>query len=108
MPDPVTRRKFLASASLGVAAGAAIAAAGGASALGGLARASGSTAAPTATVGSAAGLDLSAIGDDVIAHVRNASTGEVVLYVGNREVVYRDRALVSRLLAGARGVGTEA
>ncbi|MHB8672628.1 MAG: hypothetical protein ACYDAK_03005 [Candidatus Limnocylindrales bacterium] len=104
MPDPVTRRKFLTSASLGVAAAAGIAAAGGASALGGIARAS----APAAPSRRDPEPDLSAVGDDVVAHVRNASTGEVVIYVGTREVVYRDRALVSRLLAGARTAGSEA
>jgi hypothetical protein len=41
-------------------------------------------------------------------HVRNASKGELSLMVGERELVYTDRALVARLLKGARQAGREA
>ena len=37
----------------------------------------------------------------VIVHVRDLSQAEVSVLVGTREVVYRDPALVSRLLEGA-------
>lgn len=36
--------------------------------------------------------------EPVVAHVRDAATGEVALMVGTREIVYRDPALVARLL----------
>ena len=41
-------------------------------------------------------------GDGVVAHVRDASTGEVVLFDGERETVVRDRALVGRLARAAK------
>ena len=40
--------------------------------------------------------------DSLIAHLRDASTGEVALFVGTREVIVRDRQLVARLLSAAR------
>jgi hypothetical protein len=51
--------------------------------------------------------DLSSVGSDVVAHVRNASTGEVAVMVGTSEVVYRDPQLVGRLLAAARRASQE-
>jgi hypothetical protein len=49
--------------------------------------------------------DVTPVGTDVVAHVRNASTGEVSIMVGERELAYTDRALVARLLKGARQAG---
>lgn len=54
-----------------------------------------------------AGPDLSAMGGDVVAHVRDASTGDVAIMVGTREVVHRDPQLVGRLLAAARQANQE-
>jgi hypothetical protein len=34
----------------------------------------------------------------LIAHVRNAATGEISVMVGTREVIHRDRALAVRLM----------
>ena len=51
--------------------------------------------------------DLSAVGGDVVAHVRDASTGDVSIMVGIREVVRRDPQLVGRLLAAARQANQE-
>ena len=51
--------------------------------------------------------DLSAVGGDVVAHVRDASTGDVSIMVGVREVVRRDPQLVGRLLAAARQANQE-
>jgi hypothetical protein len=51
--------------------------------------------------------DLSALGTDVVAHVRDASTGDVAVMVGTSEVVYRDPQLVGRLLAAARQANRE-
>lgn len=100
-----SRRTFLTKASLGVAAGVAATVASAS----GVATVESLLAAPPAPAGGDAGeLDVTAVGEDVVAHVRNASTGEVSLMVGHHELVYQDRALVSRLLKGARLVGREA
>jgi hypothetical protein len=41
----------------------------------------------------------------MVAHVRNANTGEVALMVGTREIIYRDPGLVARLVGAARQSG---
>jgi anaerobic selenocysteine-containing dehydrogenase len=99
----ISRRRFLRGASLGVAAGVAAAAALPSAASLVAAAPSGSKRPTTAE-----DTDLSAVGSDVIAHVRDASTGEIAVIVGGSERVYRDPALVARLLAGARRAQSEA
>lgn len=102
-PTPrLTRRSLLTTGALGVAAG--IAASTGLTNLSQVAAA----AAPTRPGAEPETLNLDPVGDDVVAHVQNASSGEVALLFGTREFVYRDPALVSRLLAGARRARTEA
>ena len=85
----LTRRKFLARASLTVAgSGVALAALGKlpmTAAKASTKRARSSSAGP------------------IVAHVRNAETGEVAVMTGTEEVVYRDPELVDRLLGGGRG-----
>lgn len=98
MPD-LSRRTFLAHASLGVAAG--VAAASGIQAVPQLLQAAGVAATPATPP------DLTPLGDDLVAHVRDASRGDVALLVGTREVVYHDPELVGRLLQGARRAGQE-
>jgi len=100
----ISRRRFLRGASLGVAAGVAAAAALPSAAS--LVAAAQPASRPTGDGASDA--DLTAVGSDVIAHVRDASTGEIAVIVGDSERVFHDRALVARLLAGARRVQTEA
>ncbi|MFL6098907.1 MAG: hypothetical protein ACJ71T_03020 [Actinomycetales bacterium] len=39
---------------------------------------------------------------DLVAHVRNARSGDIDLYVGTRHVSVRDRALVAHLARAAR------
>ena len=39
--------------------------------------------------------------EPVVAHVRNAATGEIALYVGSREVTVVDRGLASKLVRAA-------
>ena len=85
----LSRRTFLKNGSLGLLAGAA--------ALSGIDRLA---SIPALQSGESA--DLTAVGSDVVAHVRNASTGEVAVMVGESEVVYHDPKLVGRLLAAAR------
>jgi hypothetical protein len=103
MSASLSRRGFLAKSALGVAAGVAATVA----ATSGLATAGSLLAAPVAT-DTDANSDVTPIGEDVVAHVRNASTGEVSLMVGHSEIVYHDRALVGRLLKGARRARQEA
>ncbi len=97
-PPPVdhaawSRRRFLTRASVAVAATAAASA--GLASMPRVAEA----AAPARTDDDA---PVSEPGEDIVAHVRGTSTGELALFVGAREVVYRDPALVRRLVAGAR------
>jgi hypothetical protein len=93
--EELSRRKLLKTGSIGLVAGVA--------ALSGLDR-----------LGAIPGLqlpastpDLTAVGSDVVAHVRDASTGDVSIMVGDREVVSRDPQLVGRLLAAARQANRE-
>jgi hypothetical protein len=85
--DDLDRRTFLMRTSLAAAAaGVAAAVPLGASAL----------AAPAAA---AAEPDQPVdMPDPVVAHVRDAATGEIALYVGDREVTVRDRRLASQLV----------
>ncbi|MEY9887718.1 hypothetical protein ABIA35_006894 [Catenulispora sp. MAP12-49] len=46
--------------------------------------------------------DRPAAGETVVVHVRDARTGDLDLYVGDRHVRVRDRDLASRLIAAAR------
>lgn len=43
-----------------------------------------------------------AASDGLVAHVRDASTGEIAVFNGEQEVVVRDRALANRLLRAAK------
>jgi hypothetical protein len=89
----LTRRTFLARASIATAAvtgGAAVISSMPASAI------SAATAMPTVR-GAAP-----SVGEPLVAHVRNVATGEVAVLMGTREVVYHDRALVGRLLGAMR------
>lgn len=92
----LSRRKLLKTGSLGLVAGVA--------ALSGIDRL---VSIPGAGFADAKP-DLSALGEDVVAHVRDASTGEVAIMVGTREVLHRDPQLVGRLLAAARQTNQEA
>ncbi|HEY3139807.1 MAG TPA: hypothetical protein VGJ86_01685 [Acidimicrobiales bacterium] len=85
--EPVTRRSFLIKGSAG--------AAGVAGAFGtGLVL---SNKSGDGTALSAAELD--EVGDQpVVLNVRDAATGEVEVYVGEREVVFTDKSLVAKVL----------
>lgn len=83
----LTRRKFLAQASLSVAgSGVALAA------LGKL---------PIPRSSASSRKARAASQGPIVAHVRNAETGEVAVMTGTNEVVYRDPELVERLLGRA-------
>ena len=100
----LSRRAFMTRAAAATAAG--VAATSGIVALPGLIAAAGPTAGKPLQV--ATTLDLSSVGQDVIAHVEDASSGDVVLFVGTSEVRYHDPELVARLLKGARTARQEA
>jgi hypothetical protein len=90
----LSRRTVLKNGSLGVIAGvAAVSGIGKVVSIPGL----GDDGAP----------DLSAVGSDVVAHIRDASTGDVAIMVGTSEVVTRDPKLVGRILAVARQANKE-
>ncbi|AHH95941.1 hypothetical protein GCM10010174_25550 [Kutzneria viridogrisea] len=51
---------------------------------------------------SASAASESAAGEPIVAHLRDAGTGELDLYVGTRRVRVRDAELAARLSAAAR------
>jgi hypothetical protein len=89
--EPVTRRSFLVKGSAG-AAGAAAAFGGG--------WALSSQTGEEAPL-SAAELD-EVDGQPLVVNVRDAATGEVEVFVGEREVVFTDKSLVARVLRATR------
>jgi hypothetical protein len=107
MPESLTRRGFLVKTSMATAAGVAATVAASSGIVSAHSLLAG---APAAHVAPAAAVEesVAAIGADIVAHVRNASKGEVSVMVGEHEVVLTDRALVARLLKGARQAGREA
>jgi hypothetical protein len=105
--EPMTelsRRAFMGRAAAATAAG--VAATSGIVALPGLMAAASPVAARSSS--RAVALDLSPVGQDVIAHVLDESTGDVLLMVGTTETTFHDPELVARLLKGARSARQEA
>lgn len=86
----LTRRGFLTQMSIGAAA------------IGTLIAAHGLTKTPDALAASEKDLPIGKLSGPVVAHVRNAAKGEIALMVGTREIVFRDRKLVARLLRAGR------
>jgi len=86
-----SRRQVIAGAGAGL----------GLVATGALAGVAGSTVLASGRTGSSrsgsAGDAAQASGDVVVAHVRDASTGDIDVYVGERQVRIRDRAVAARL-----------
>ena len=101
----LSRRAFMGRAAAATAAG--VAATSGINALPGLMAVAPAVASKPAPQ-TATDLDLSPVGQDIVAHVQDASTGQVLLLVGTRELTYNDPQLVARLLKGARTAGQEA
>ena len=91
MSELLPRRAVLRKASLGVVAGVAATAG-----LGHLPELIGPANAAEPDP------DLTPLGDDLVAHVRDASTGDVSILAGEREVIHHDPQLVDRLLRAAR------
>lgn len=82
----LSRKNFLEQASVGAAAAAAFVA------MPGYALARESAPASTRHAGTAA------FGGPILAHVRNAETGEIAVMFGTSEVIIHDRAVANRLL----------
>jgi tRNA A37 threonylcarbamoyltransferase TsaD len=40
--------------------------------------------------------------EELVAHIKNARTGEISLFVGHREVTLRDRKIAARLIRATR------
>jgi hypothetical protein len=88
--DKVTRKGFLGKTTLGVAAVGAMVA------VPGLAEVGTAEAAPDFK------LDEHELAGPLVAHVRNLKSGEIAVYVGEREIVFHDRQFVKRLLNAAK------
>jgi hypothetical protein len=91
MPN-ISRRHFLRNASIGAAA-TGVAAAGGLGFLTGGASADAATPSPSTPPG---GPLLE--GSNVVAHVVDAKSGEISIYVGTKHVRYTSQALAQELL----------
>ena len=86
----VSRRTFLSRSTVGLATAGALAAVPGLA-----------TLAKLPVDPEAAPLE----GDQLVAHVRSVSSGDITLLVGTTEVVYRDKAIAQRLARAAAGAG---
>jgi hypothetical protein len=98
----LSRRAVLRAGTIGAAAVGAVTAFPGV--LGGLGaeapEVSGAASEATAGTGEA---DAAAVLDGpIVAHIRDVTTGEVSLFVGEREIAYRDATLVQHLVRAAR------
>jgi hypothetical protein len=91
----LSRRMFLKRGSL------AVAAAGALSAIPGLPALVSSSEVEAPSAGSVAG-DAGALTEPLVAHVKDLQTGEMSLYVGEREVVYHDPRLAAVIRNAAR------
>jgi hypothetical protein len=89
--EPITRRSFIVSSSAGAAGAAATGLLGGAVLV--------QSTAPEARLRPD---ELDGLSHPVLLQIRDAAAGEVELLVGDREVVFTDRALVAKVLRAAR------
>jgi hypothetical protein len=97
--DQLNRRTFLKRAGLTAAAAGAAAAVPGGIAAGATTRSHGGEAhAPETHLTS----DEVSKATPLVAHIRNAGTGEIALFVGDREVTIRDRHVAARLVRASR------
>ena len=95
MPN-ISRRHFLRNASIGAAA-TGVAAAGGLNLLTGVSSADAAT--PSKTTASSGPLEE---GSGVIAHVVDAKSGKISLFVGTKHIEYTNQALAQELLKASR------
>ena len=95
MPN-ISRRHFLRNASIGAAA-TGVAAAGGLNLLTGVSSADAAT--PSKTTASSGPLEE---GSGVIAHVVDAKSGKISLFVGTKHIEYTNQALAQELLKATK------
>jgi hypothetical protein len=95
MPN-ISRRIFLRNASIGAAA-TGVAAAGGLNLLTGVSSADAATPSKTTT---STGPVLE--GSGVVAHVVDAKSGKISLFVGTKHIEYTNQALAQELLKAAK------
>jgi len=100
----VSRRVFIRNGSLGAAAVAFVGSIPGLSGLvaGGAADSQAVPAAVGDAEGATAGGVVGEVGSPVVAHITDAASGDVSVYVGERQIVTRDPNLVAHLLRIAR------
>jgi uncharacterized membrane protein YeiH len=100
--EPVNRRTFLKQAGVTAAAVGAIAAAPGSIGIAGATTAGAATAGGGALREAQLSHEEAGAARSLIAHVRNAATGEIALYVGEREITIHDRQVAARLVRASR------
>jgi len=96
----ITRRRFLQGASAGAAAAGAVVAGArltGSSSGSRTAVARTTTGAAAAGAGATASRSGSATTEPVVAYVRDRSKGEIVVFVGARQIIHHDPELAARL-----------
>jgi hypothetical protein len=96
----LSRRSFLKRGSLGVAAVGLVSTVPGLPGL--LTQVSSDAPAVDGAASETAGADAAALSEPLVVHVRDLQTGEMSLYLGEREIAYRDPQLASRLLRATR------
>ena len=93
--EPVSRRSFFKKAG-------AVAAVAGTMAVAPISLASGAASGGTAKEAPLSPQEDLQGNESLIAHVKNARTGEISLFLGHREVTLRDRKVAARLIRAAR------
>ena len=91
----LSRRRFIAHGSIGVAIAGALAAVPGL----------GSVIRMPAAPGVSPVIDPSTVTQPLVAHVRDLRSGEISVFVGTDHIVHRDPELAARLYNAARGDG---
>ena len=96
----VTRRAVLKAGTVGAAAVGMVGAFPGV--LSGLAASGPELSGAAADAPEAEGLAATELSAPIVAHITDASAGELSVYVGEREITYRDPQLVQRLIRAGR------
>jgi hypothetical protein len=96
----VSRRVFLKRGSLTVAAAGLVTAIPGLPAL--FSEAAPEAPAAEGAAADASGIEAGALQESLVVQVKNLQTGEMSVYVGEREIVYRDPQLASQILRASR------
>jgi len=100
-----TRRIFLKRGSLTVAAAGVMASVPGMPSLFAEGESDGSGAVAASEAGSAGAAEAGSteeLGQPLIAHVKDLSTGEISIYMGQNEYTYRDPQMAAKLLQATR------